>query len=451
MHDSGAAVARPAVTRPSQAARLMPGTELHGDIQAMKAVGILLGVVTATGVLSGAIWLERYAPWISKDHSTESVLVRRMRTLNEMEDLRAGRTPKDSVGIANDPTIDKRPPVAETAPFPKASIVERVYRFDKMEVNEEKTHTFRIENKGESPLLIARGPTQCKCTISKISQGSIPPGGSADVELRWTPREPASKFSKAALIWTSDPKLPEINFAVVGRVYAPFEAAPQALNAGEVTPEQVGTAVGAVGSPLNANFKILSVEPSDPYLKVTYRAMTDGELAHADWSSGYQLTATVDRGIPWGRYRSQVRVRTSLDPDRPITIEVTALRSGEIRFLQALPIVGSGYWFADRTLLNLGTFSHQRGSKVALPALITSMNGEFQVLGVESEVNFLKVSVERGAQPPSGERQELRFVVEVPPGSPPLARPHQTPVHITIRTNHPSLGEVGFDVAFVSQ
>ena len=62
-------------------------------------------------LLSGAIWVGRYAPWVDNGKTSDSVISRRTRTLHEMEDLRAGREPTDSVGIASDPTID--PPTTD--------------------------------------------------------------------------------------------------------------------------------------------------------------------------------------------------------------------------------------------------------------------------------------------------------------------------------------------------
>jgi hypothetical protein len=73
------------------------------------------------------------------------------------------------------------------------------------------------------------------------------------------------------------------------------------------------------------------------------------------------------------------------------------------------------------------------------------------VLGVESAVSFLKISVEPDPKIGSNDRQGVRIVVEVPPGSPPLTRPVWAPVRVTLKTNHPTLSEIGFDLAFVSR
>ncbi len=96
-----------------------------------------------------------------------------------------------------------------------------------------------------------------------------------------------------------------------------------------------------------------------------------------------------------GAVSSKARIRTTSDPEHPIDVDVAAVRSGDIRFLPPIPIVGGGIWSSTSTLLNLGIFEHKQGSKVVMPALVSAMKGNFQVLGVESEVDFLKISDKR--------------------------------------------------------
>jgi hypothetical protein len=418
----------------------------------MFAVRLVLGVVAASTILSGAIWCGRYAPWVTKPQSArELALVRRQKEYDEMADLRAGRKPKNSVGIATAPDVDPRPALAEQPPFPKVAIEERVYRFGTMEVGEEKTHTFRVENRGQGELLIGRGPTECKCTVSRLANGSIPPGGSADVVVTWKPVDFEEAFKKTAMIYTSDPEAPEIDFAVVGRVVPKVQVLPLAWNAGEITEDRAGTVVGRVGSPLDAKLKIATVEASNPHLKVVYKPMPKADLDRARWSAGYEFTATVDKEIPWGKFRSQVRIRTTTEADRPIDVDVDATRTGTIRFLPPISVVGNGIWSSNRTLLNLGVFGHEQGRKVIVPALVSAMPGEFQLMKVESEVGFLKITMEPDAGSGDSERRGVRFVIEIPPGSPPVAHPTFAPVHVKLKTNHPHLREIGFDLAIVSQ
>jgi hypothetical protein len=410
-------------------------------------------LVVAVGVLSTTVWLGRYSSGVPQQHTAEDPIIRSSREVKEAADRQAGAEPVKPKGsvTASAATIDLRPPITEKAPFPKAVIADRVYAFGRMAINEERKHTFRIENEGQAPLLLAKGPTECKCTISNVSNHEVAPGGFADIEIDWTPREADSAFEKTAIIWTNDPTLSEIHFCVSGKVVPRLELSPRTWNAGNVTEDQDGKAIGTIASELGGNFKIVSVVSADPNVSVNYQPMSPRDLARTKMSAGYGFTVTVGKGIRLGRFRSRLKILTSLPGNNAFDVEVTALRSGPIRFLPAVPIVGFAYWNSEKLLLNLGRFRHETGSKTALPALVYAMKDKFQVLGVKSSDSFVKVSLEPNPEIATGELQGVRFVFEVPPGSPPVNYLNQKAVHVTVNTNHPQLKDLDFDLQFVSR
>jgi hypothetical protein len=345
----------------------------------------------------------------------------------------------------------KRPPIADKPPYPKARTGERVYEFGSMSIDEEKKHTFHIENRGQAPLLIAKGPTNCKCTISNISKSTVAPGASADIEMSWTPRETTSTFAKTATIWTNDPELSEIQFKIFGKVVKQFVVIPERTwHAGHVTDVQDGQMVGTLGSPVDANFKIVSVECPNPHLKIVYRRLTAKECMHGSFKAGYEFTTTVDKGIPPGHFRQQVKIHTTLEGNKTIDVEVTALRSGPVLFL---PPIGNtrAFWNAEKSLVNLGRFQHEVGAKVILPALVYGAKEKFQLLGVEKDAEFVRVTVEPNPEIGGGEQQGVRFIFEIPAGAPPVTRIAPNGVHLTLKTNHPKLKEMTFELEFVSQ
>jgi hypothetical protein len=419
----------------------------------MRPLTVAFGIVILIAGVSTSIWSARYAPWVPQQRVAENPVVRRLREVKEGADRRAGLLSKTSADAArnSDPTVDPRPPIADKAPFPKAVIGGNDYVFGRMAINEEKKHKFRIENKGLAPLLLAKGPTECKCTISSLSDHAVAPGGFADIEITWKPREADSAFEKMAIIWTNDPKLSEIHFSVSGKVAPPLEVSPRAWNAGNVTEDQDGKAVGTIASELGGKFKIVSVVPADPNVAVHYEPMSERDLTRAKLNAGYEFTVSVGKGVRLGRFRSRIKVLTSLPGTDPVEIELTAVRSGPIRFLPAVPIVGFGYWDSEKLLLNMGRFRHENGSKTALPALVYAMKDKFQLLGIKSSDSFVKVSLEPNPAISNGAQQGVRFVFEVPPGSPPVNYMTRKPVHVTVNTNHPQLKDLDFDLQFVSR
>jgi Protein of unknown function (DUF1573) len=421
----------------------------------MRPVKILIGGLLAVVGISVVVWSTRSVLGTTHQSAKETGAERHWREMKEGADRFAGRVAEDATSQPEDPGVERRPAVAAAGPFPKAVLVgDRVFAFGRMGTNEQRKHVFRIENKGPVPLVIAKGPTECKCTISQLSDHSVPPGKSAEVEIDWTPRDADPEFDKTAIVWTNDPALPEIHFEVIGKVAPPFNVAPRSWDAGIVTEDENGKAVGYVSSELDKTLKIVSIEPLDPNVKVEYRPLVKKELEGWKLQSGYEVTATVGKNMQLGRYRTRLKVRTSLSGKDPAEVEVTALRHGPVRFLSAVPLAGSAYWNAEKLLLNMGRFAHETGTKTALPALVYSMKDTFQLLNVKSSVGFVKVSVEPNRSPDktaSSGPQQVRFIFEVPPGSPPGDFLTGKPIRVSVQTNHPQLRDINFDLTFVSR
>ncbi len=431
----------------------------------MRPLAVITSVLFGIGAIAATIWVGRYSPIADKTERTpmrwesgtgEAQL--RMREAKEKE-LMEKASQNSAIKKAIDAEKDKvkaleadKPEIATQAPFPKAVIPgNKTYDFGSMGVNEERKNKFIIENKGEGPLLLAKGPTNCKCTISQISQKSIPPGGKAEIEMSWTPRETTPTFAKTATIWTNDPEASSIEFKIFGRVVQQFIVRPEHVwHAGHITDVTEGVMLGSITSAIDPDFKITSVEMPDPNVKVTYRPLTAKERMRDALKAGYQFTVKVGKGIPAGHYRRDMKIHTTLEGNKTIDVEVTAMRSGPILFLS--PIGNSrAYWNPERSLINMGRFPREAGCKVVLPALVYGTKEKFQITGIDRDADFVRVTTEPNSEIGSGEQQGVRFIFEVPPGAPPMTRIMPNAVHVKLTTNHPHLKDLSFLVEFVSQ
>jgi hypothetical protein len=421
----------------------------------MRRLAIPFGILVAIAVVSTTIWSARYAPWVRQQPVAENPIVGRLREMRQGADRQAGRKPAPTSDTAGrtDPGVEPRPLVADKPPFPKAVIAEKVFEFGRMGTDEQRKHVFRIENKGQAPLVIAKGPTECKCTLSTLANHQIPPGASTEIEVEWTARAPDRLFDKTAIIWTNDPASPEIHLEVAGRVVAPLEVVPRAWNASTVTNDEDGIARGEILSE-TGDFKVVSIEPLDPNIKIKFQSLSPGELKRRNLPAGYDFTVTVGKNLRLGHFRSLFKIVTSLPGKQAVEVELTGQRSGPIRFLPAVALVGAARWNAEKLLLNMGRFDHVTGAKTALPALVYAMKDDFHLVGVQSSDKFVKVSVEPmgdGKQGREHDQQQVRFIFEVPPGSPPVNYLTGKPVHVTVTTNHPHLPDLDFDLSFVSR
>jgi hypothetical protein len=430
----------------------------------MRPLAVIISVIVGIGAISGTIWLGRYSPFAPKSERVEmrwekgtgeyQMKLREEKEKELMEKASQNSAVKQAIDAENkkaDDLAKNKPEIATKAPFPKAHMVEKVYNFGSMGVNEEKKHKFSIANKGEGPLLLAKGPTNCKCTISEISQNTIPPGGKAEIEMSWTPRETTPTFAKTATIWTNDPDASTIELKILGRVVQQFVVKPEHVwHAGHITDVTEGTMVGSITSAIDSDFKITSVEMPDPNVKVTYRPLSAKERMREALKAGYQFTVKVGKGIPAGHYRREMKIHTTLEGNKTIDVEVTAMRSGPILFLSP---VGNAraYWNPERSLINMGRFPHEAGCKVTLPALVYGTKEKFKIVGIDRDADFVRVTTEPNSEIGSGEQQGVRFIFEIPPGAPPVTRILPNAVHLKLATNHPNLKELTFQVEFVSQ
>jgi Protein of unknown function (DUF1573) len=418
----------------------------------MRVVGAVLGVVLGMGALAGTIWCARYAPWVERIPPH----------------LPLGARPPAGVTAAPPPAVEqanaaaaraaaeeskkeakKRPAIVDKAPFPKAVTVgPRVHEFGTMALNEEMKHTFTISNKGEGQLDLEVGPSSCKCTVGNLSKKNVMPGEKVDVELTWRGKEVSNNFAQQATIWTSDPDSPEINFKVYGKVAEKYVVIPEkAWHVGHVTDVQEGVTTGQVASMID-KFQIISVDSTNPHVKVTFVPLDSITLMSLKGKAGYQFTVKVDRDMPMGTIRVPIRIHTTLEGNKTIEIDVTGTRSGPMLFL---PPIGKGMWVAEKSRLNMGRVKHEDGSVVKLPAIIYGTKEKFKVLKTTTDADYLKVSVEPNPEIARGEQQGVYFVFELPPGSPSVTRINPNGVHITLETNHPKLKDLHFEVEFICQ
>jgi hypothetical protein len=422
----------------------------------MRPLGVIVAVVVGFSAISGTIWLGRYSPWATKHERTKmrwemgtAEEQRRILELKAREDQK-----KNPVTQDEKKTIEPKPALVDKPPFPKAVTGQRIHEFGTMGINEEQKHIFQITNKGEGSLVIAKGPTNCKCTISSISKRDVAPGETATVEMSWTPREADPAFSKTATIYTNDPELPEIQFKIFGKVARLYHLSPEnQWYAGLITDVEDGKTKGTIGSEIDKTFKILKIDVNDPHLKVKSRRLHPLELRKDKLKSGYELVVTVDKSIPMGEFRKNLIVHTSLEGNKNIDVPIVAQRSGPILFLPPVMISGSEtrpYWLGERQLLNLGRVSPPVGVKVALPAIVFDTKEKFQLLEAKTS-DFIKVTAQPDPTIGGGGRQGVRFIFEVPPGSPPVVRIRPNAAHVTLKTNHPRLPELKVEVEYIGE
>lgn len=344
------------------------------------------------------------------------------------------------------PTLKVSP--SETGPWPRVVLEQSEFRFGQLFEGEEATVSTRIQNLGESPLLLAPGKTVCDCEFVDFPLAPIPVGESAEIRITWHPRPGTESFEKFVLINTNDPEQREVRLAILGSALPAILKSPQDdWEVPEVLENRPTEFVGTLMSPMREDFSIESIDAGDAPIDIRVErvARVSTEIPQGD-RPGNRLIISLRPEMPRGPFRYPIQVVTNipplkgqtLPPDIPgqvITVSLTGNRRGPFRFL------GKG-WYPDRNTLSLGTFSVQSGTAVKL--LMFCEDDSVPDLQVRSlRTNDPELQFEhRRDDAFRGKGLKFELVVKIPPGGAPRVRKGQDAATIWIQTNHPKFEEV---------
>ncbi|MGE3313534.1 MAG: DUF1573 domain-containing protein [Planctomycetaceae bacterium] len=326
---------------------------------------------------------------------------------------------------------------------PRADVASFKHDFGQMAVGDEKRHVFTIRNTGRQPLKLEAGETSCKCTLSKLDRGELASGESANVELVWTPDEPAEEFKQMAVIHTNDPKRSQLRFAVTGRVVAIVAVTPsKAWQIGEVLDGKATEVSGAIYSEARDGFKLLKVSTSSPHITASFEPLSATELERLKARSGYAVRTLVSPEIPVGPFDEKLTLETDV-PGREIhSIDLYGERPGPLR------LIGKRWSVEERTF-HLGNFSAADGRAAKLSVFLRNTpwrETSLVVLGTSDK--HLKATVERDREFASEHQSHFPLTIEVPPGSPISKRDRDEPAWIELRSNVPGCESFKLTVNF---
>ena len=186
----------------------------------MGPLGRAVGLLSATFVFAGAIWIGRYSQWAVLGEARlkaaeEKAWEERKKVVRRHADDHKERQKREE----NEELEWQRPKIAEKPPFPRAGIDAVEFDMGTMLVDRTTGHTFKIKNVGQAPLILVWYPTRCKApTPAFPRRQKIAPGQSIDIELTSTPREAMRYFGKTISFWTNDPARPELDLKIFGTV-----------------------------------------------------------------------------------------------------------------------------------------------------------------------------------------------------------------------------------------
>ena len=329
------------------------------------------------------------------------------------------------------------------------------------------SHKFVVKNEGEAPLELKTGETTCQCTLGELDDTVIPPGESTVVELKWTIKNPSSRFEHSAEVWTNDPENEMILLMISGFVGRDVVFRPEGgWSMGSITPIEEPGLEGMVFSQTRPNLKLtdVSVQESDAF-GVEFVPMTKEEIQEGDEAGlfldpgvsgdpppppvlGYFVRVKINKELPIGPFEHQLKFRITVDDEGTEIEELMTLkgtRTGPFNFF-ALP---GARWHSERLMLQAGAIKAAEGKKTELIMLIRGGGEDFKVTELSSDLKWLEL--ETRPLEPAGNATRVKLNLVFPPGCPQMIRSHQDPAEVIVKTNHPDASEIRIKLTFVTQ
>ena len=246
---------------------------------------------------------------------------------------------------------------------PRLMVPNNIHAFGRMYQNQTGSHTFLLRNEGLSELKIVPGKPSCKCTVSKVSRKTIPPGETAQVTLTWKTGKSKGKYRKRAPIETNDPAQPTVQLKIEGTVTPAFAFRPPTLFASGLandTEKELEAKLFFYGK---KKVELLGQELSRPelesHLSVHYEPIANEQITEAYATTGYTIRVTFLPGMPIGNFHEAAVFRTEPPMTQPVRLNV----NGTVR--KPVNIFGPQLDRKTQTL-NMGKVTAGSGKEVKL-------------------------------------------------------------------------------------
>jgi hypothetical protein len=336
------------------------------------------------------------------------------------------------------------PQTAKSVPQPKVAFDAAEFDFGVMDSNGTDRHDFVLKNVGDAPLILTKGSTSCKCTISEVNEKPIPPGSASKVTVQWSGKGNLGEFEQTANILTNDPARPQITLTINGRLTTAVRLDPADLVFTRITAGEKAQGKFRVYGYLAEPFHITEYKLDNPKFAGLFafhaRPLSPEQLKEdQDAKAGCEVEVTIKPGLPVGPLREKIVLSTAYSSHPTVELPVSGRVSSEIA------IVGRG-WAEENGLLELGTVNGRVGGQYTLSLFASGPHhAEIKYGPVELDPDLLDVlRVDLGPTAPvnDGAMSRTTLTITIPPGSPPanhLGSDTGKLGQIKIKTSHPNV------------
>jgi len=205
---------------------------------------------------------------------------------------------------------------------PKIFVEETEYNFGTVDNQSSIEHTFVIKNVGDETLEISKARPACGCTVAKMTEKSVPPGGESLLTAKLSLRGRKGHQSKAITIYSNDPDNSQYRLLLVGDVHQAIQVKPDRLIFGQMAPgQEVTLKIELIGAS-EQEYQVLKIETNSENLIATVNEPGAG--------TNHTITATLTAPETIGPVNGVVRITTDHPSRATIDVPVAANVVGEL-------------------------------------------------------------------------------------------------------------------------
>lgn len=242
-------------------------------------------------------------------------------------------------------------------PSPDIFFPESTHTFGNVFIGEKTEHVFKLVNRGDAVLVINDLVVGCDCTVAKLENWQIAPGGEEGVKITFSPDENTRRGRTAKFIYvnSNDPDRPKFKLRFTANVRRDVVYTPHGFELGFVPKGNAGTKRIVFKSKLNpADFNITKVASFHPSVAVSHGKLND----QGEW---YVEASIKENAVP-GKLMGNIVVFTNSVKQPEIKIQTY---SEVVREVAAVPDrVCFGKIVKGKEAVRVLTVLHANGIKI---------------------------------------------------------------------------------------
>ena len=220
--------------------------------------------------------------------------------------------------------VISKPSQTATTEKPNVHTEELLYDFGFTQHQQTITHIFKLKNVGNQPLDILDVDSSCSCTAALLSEKTILPGETAEIEVKFETEYRRGRQTSTVKVRTNDSDTPVIHFTLTGVVAGLARVVPNNLHLKHISNQENIHKTIEIYDPGDGRLKVKSVQSSSPYIKTRVQHIyKDGLIA--------KIFVTIKPGLPFGELGEKLTILTEGYRYPHVEVLVTGQVVGAIR------------------------------------------------------------------------------------------------------------------------